>query len=74
MTDSTFAVVEEPDPRSERYRLYRLEWDRRGKELDPNLAPVHLDCELSCRCDLHCGATDENPKGFCNIWVFEKLL
>lgn len=63
--DSTFKVLKETDDRSEKYQAYRKEWDRRGKDLDPGLAPVHLDLELSAQCDLHCP--------FCQVWTHEHI-
>lgn len=73
MSDSTFKIVKEADTRSDEYEKYRKEWDRREVELDCGLVPVNVDLELSARCDLRCGATDENPDGFCQIHLFEAI-
>lgn len=73
MSDSTFKILKETDLRSTEYQCYRKEWERRGKELDPSLAPLHLDLEVSCICDLRCGSSEEDPKGFCNVWAFETV-
>jgi len=69
--DSTFKVLKPTDERSEEYQAYRTEWDRRGRELDPGVGPVHLDIETSAVCDLRCGSTEADPKGFCQIWTHE---
>jgi hypothetical protein len=73
VADSTFKVLKQTDKRSDEYQDYRNEWDRREKDLDPGLAPVHLDLEVSAICDLRCGATLADPKGFCNIHTHEHI-
>ncbi len=71
--DPTFRVLGEAPARSERYQAYRREWDRRAEELDPSDHPVHVDLESAAVCDLHCGSTEEDPEGFCQIWTHEHV-
>jgi hypothetical protein len=72
MSDSTFrAIVPVQDVRSVKYQEYRQEWEDRETTLNPGVAPLHLDIETVAVCDLRCGATKENPTGFCQIWTHE---
>ncbi len=71
--DPTFRVLGEAPTRSQRYEQYRLEWDRRGEELDASDHPVHVDLESVAVCDLRCGSSEEDPEGFCQIWTHEHI-
>lgn len=71
--DPTFRVLGEAPTRSERYQAYRREWDRRSEEMDPADHPVHVDLESVAVCDLRCGSSQEDPKGFCQIWTHEHI-
>lgn len=71
--DPTFRVLGEAPTRSELYQAYRREWDRRNDELDPSDHPVHVDIESVAVCDLRCGSSEEDPKGFCQIWTHEHI-
>jgi len=71
--DTTFSVLKSDDKRSQEYHDYRKEWDDRELTLNPGVAPLHLDIELSAKCDLKCGSTLEDPKGFCQIWTHEHI-
>ena len=71
--DPTFRVLGELPSRSERYRAYRREWDRRETELDGSDHPVHVDLESVATCDLRCGSSEDDPQGFCQIWTHEHI-
>ena len=72
--DPTFRILGSgPSLRSQRYEAYRKEWDRRGRELDPSDHPVHVDLESVAVCDLRCGSSEADPKGFCQIWTHEHI-
>jgi len=71
--DPTFRVLGEAPRRSERYAAYRAEWDRREAEWDASDHPVHVDIESVAVCDLRCGSSEDDPKGFCQIWTHEHI-
>ena len=71
--DPTFRVLVDAPKRSSVYEAYRKEWDRRETDLDAADHPVHADIETVGVCDLRCGSTEENPKGFCQIWTHEHI-
>ncbi len=71
--DPTFRVLGQAPTRSERYQAYRREWERREVEGDSSDHPVHVDLEASAMCDLRCGSSEEDPKGFCQIWTHEHI-
>jgi len=71
--DPTFRVLGEAPTRSEQYQAYRSEWARRAAELDPSDHPVHVDLESVAVCDLRCGSSEDDPKGFCQIWTHQHI-
>jgi MoaA/NifB/PqqE/SkfB family radical SAM enzyme len=71
--DPTFRVLGSLPSRSERFEAYRREWDRREAETDAGDHPVHVDLESVAVCDLRCGSSEEDPKGFCQIWTHEHI-
>jgi MoaA/NifB/PqqE/SkfB family radical SAM enzyme len=71
--DPTFRILVDAPKRSTVYEEYRKEWDRRETELDASNHPVHADIETVAVCDLRCGSTEEDPKGFCQIWTHEHI-
>jgi hypothetical protein len=71
--DPTFRVLGEAPARSERYEAYRREWERREAQSDPSDHPVHVDLEATAVCDLRCGSSADDPKGFCQIWTHEHI-
>jgi len=71
--DPTFRVLVDAPKRSSVYEAYRKEWDRRETDLDASDHPVHADIETVAVCDLRCGSTEEDPKGFCQIWTHEHI-
>jgi hypothetical protein len=71
--DPTFRVLGEAPRRSDVYQAYRREWDRRAEAMDAGDHPVHVDLETVAVCDLRCGSSEEDPKGFCQIWTHEHI-
>ncbi|MBN2370834.1 MAG: SPASM domain-containing protein [Vicinamibacteria bacterium] len=71
--DPTFRILGDAPSRSERYSDYRKEWDRRESALDAADHPVHVDIETAAVCDLRCGSSEDDPKGFCQVWTHEHL-
>ena len=71
--DPTFRVLGQAPTRSARYEAYRREWERREAEADASDHPVHVDLEASAMCDLRCGSSENDPKGFCQIWTHEHI-
>jgi len=71
--DPTFRVLGQAPTRSQAYESYRQEWDRRGEQTDATDHPIHVDLETVAVCDLRCGSSDEDPKGFCQIWTHEHI-
>jgi hypothetical protein len=71
--DPTFSVLGDAPTRSQRFEAYRQEWDRREAETDASDHPVHVDLEASAMCDLRCGSSESDPKGFCQIWTHEHI-
>jgi len=71
--DPTFRLIGDAPSRSERYAAYRREWERREQEWDASDHPVHVDLEATAVCDLRCGSSEDDPKGFCQIWTHEHV-
>ncbi|MFQ5790972.1 MAG: radical SAM/SPASM domain-containing protein, partial [Acidobacteriota bacterium] len=71
--DPTFRVLGGTPTRSERYKAYRHEWERRSDQMDSSDHPVHVDLESVAVCDLRCGSSEEDPQGFCQIWTHEHI-
>jgi hypothetical protein len=71
--DPTFRVLGDAPTRSEEYTAYRREWERREADSDPAGFPIHVDLETVAVCDLRCGSSEEDPRGFCQIWTHEHI-
>jgi hypothetical protein len=71
--DPTFRVLGDAPSRSERYADYRKEWDRRETDWDASDHPVHVDIETAAVCDLRCGSSEADPRGFCQVWTHEHV-